>query len=223
MKKSEIINAVVELVQDSSAPMRANIGRWVNLVLDDIASRGLLHSLQREERASMIPGNGVDMNTGRNYDLNTDTDKVYKVFIPALGGDAALKKISQDKFLEQMMIDGFVMTGKPRYYCIFGLRTLRLHPIPTSDIAPAAPTELQKLYVWKYKDPAALSENDDITEWKIKHTPCIVAGAYAYGARFDQLGDYAATKAEYENLIVRMFHDQESDLDMPHYTAYNDY
>lgn len=223
MKKSEIISAVVELVQDSSAPMRANIGRWVNLVLDDIASRGLLQSLQREERASMIAGNGVDMNTGRNYDLNTDTDKVYKVFIPALGGDAALKKISQDEFLRQMSIDGFVMTGQPRYYCIFGLRTLRLHPIPTSDIAPAAPTELQKLYVWKYKDPAALTENDDITEWKIKHTPCIVAGAYAYGARFDQLGDYTATKAEYENLIVRMFHDQESDLDMPHYTAYNDY
>jgi hypothetical protein len=223
LKKSEIINAVVELVQDSSGPMRQNIGRWVNLVLDDIASRGLLHSLQREERASMIAGNGADMNTGRNYDLNTDTDTVYKVFIPALGSDAALKKISQDEFLRQMSIDGFVMTGKPRYYCIFGLKTLRVHPIPSSDVAPAAPTELQKLYVWKYKDPASLTENDDITEWKLKHTPCIVAGAYAYGARFDALGDYASTKMEYENLIVRMFHDQESDPDMAHATAYNDY
>lgn len=223
MKKSEIISAVAELVQDSTGPMRGNIGRWVNLVLDDIASRGLLHSLQREERASMIAGNGVDMNTGRNYDLNTDTDKVYKVFIPALGYDAILKKLGQDDFLKQMAVDGFVMTGKPRYYCIFGLNTLRLHPIPTIDVAPAVPTELQKLYVWKYKDPASLTENDDITEWKLKHTPCIVAGAYCYGARFDQLGDYVTTKAEYENLIVRMFHDQESDLDMPHATAYNDY
>ncbi len=223
MTKSEIMSAVAELVQDSSAPMRANIGRWVNLVLDDIASRGLLHSLQREEKATMIAGNGVDMNTGRNYDLNTDTDKVYKVFIPALGTDSALTKISQDRFLSEMSIDGFVMTGKPRYYCIFGLKTLRLHPIPSADVAPAIPTELQKLYVWKYKDPAALSENDEITEWKLKHTPCIIAGAYCYGARFDNLGDYAPTKGEYENLIVRMFHDQESDLDMPHATAYNDY
>jgi hypothetical protein len=223
LKKSEIISAVAELVQDSTGPMRGNIGRWVNLVLDDIASRGLLHSLQREERAQMIAGNGVDMNTGRNYDLNTDTDKVYKVFIPALGYDSILKKISQDDFLRQMAIDGFVMTGKPRYYCIFGLNTLRLHPIPTLDVAPLAPTELQKLYVWKYKDPESLTENDDITEWKLKHTPCIVAGAYCYGARFDNLGDYVTTKAEYENLIVRMFHDQESDLDMPHATAYNDY
>lgn len=222
MKKSEIIDATVELVQDSSAAMRANIGRWVNLVLDDIASRGLLHSLQREERATMISGNGVDMNTGRNYDLNTDTDKVYKVFIPALGTDAALKKINQDEFLNQMAIDGFVMTGKPRFYTLFGLKTLRLHPIPSIDVAPATPTDLQKLYVWKYKDPAALTESDDITEWKLKHTPCIIAGAYCYGARFDSLGDYSATKMEYENLIVRMFHDQESDLDMPHATAYND-
>lgn len=202
--------------------MRANVGRWVNLVLDDIASRGLLHSLQREERATMISGNGVDMNTGRNYDLNTDTDKVYKVFIPALGTDAALKKINQDEFLNQMAIDGFVMTGKPRFYTLFGLKTLRLHPIPSTDVAPATPTDLQKLYVWKYKDPAALTESDDITEWKLKHTPCIIAGAYCYGARFDSLGDYSATKMEYENLIVRMFHDQESDLDMPHATAYND-
>ena len=222
LKKSEIINAVAELVQDSSGPMRGNIGRWVNLVLDDIASRGLLHSLQREERATMLPGNGFDMNTGRNYDLNIDTDKVYKVFIPALGSDAILKKIGQDEFLRQMSIDGFVMTGRPRYYTIFGLKTLRLHPIPTADVAPAVPTELQKLYVWKYKDPASLTENDDITEWKLKHTPCIVAGAYAYGARFDQLGDYAATKAEYENLIIRMFADQENDLDAPHATAYYD-
>jgi len=202
--------------------MRSNIGRWVNLILDDVASRGLLHSLQREERASMVAGNGTDMNTGRNYDLNTDTDKVYKVFIPALGGDAALRKISQDEFLNQMSIDGFVMTGKPRYYTIFALRTLRLHPIPSTIYAPSSPTELQKLYVWKYKDPAHLTENDDITEWKIKHTPCIVAGAYCYGARFDALGDYSTTKMEHENLIVRMFHDQETDLDRPRATAYND-
>jgi len=222
VKKSEIIDAVVELVQDSSAAMRGNIGRWVNLVLDDVASRGLLQSLQREERAVMVAGNGVDMNVGRNYDLNTDTDKVFKVFIPSLGGDAQLTKISNDELLKWMMIDGFVLTGKPLYYAIFGLRTLRLHPIPSSTYAPASPTDLQKLYVWKYKDPASLSENDDITEWKIKHTACIVAGAYCYGARFDALGDYTTTKAEYENLIVRMFHDQEVDLDRPHATAYND-
>ena len=222
MRKSEIVDAVVELVQDQSAAMRANIGRWVNLVLDDIASRGLLHSLQREERATMVAGNGVDMNAGRNYDLNTDTDKVYKVFVPALGTDGILTKISQDKFLNKMMLDGPVLRGKPEFYCIFGLRTLRLHPIPSLDYAPVTPTDLQKLYVWKYKDPASLTENEEITEWKLKHTPCIIAGAYCYGARFDSLGDYSVTKLEYETLITRMFGDQETDLDRPRATAYND-
>lgn len=222
MRKSEIIDGVVELVQDRSAAMRANIGRWVNLVLDDIASRGWLHSLQREEKAIMLPGNGVDMNSGRNYDLNIDTDKIFKVFIPSLGIDGILKKVSNDKFLEKMAIDGYTLRGKPEFYTIFALRTVRLHPIPSSTYAPTVPTELQKLYVWKYKDPAALTENDEITEWKIKHTPCIIAGAYCYGARFDSLGDYTATKAEYETLITRLFSDQENDLDRARQVAYND-
>jgi hypothetical protein len=222
MLKREIIDAVTELVQDASPAMRGNIGRWVNFVLDDIASRGLLHSLQREESAIMTPGNGVSLNVGRNYDLNTDTDKVYKVFIPALGSDAVLKKVSQDEFLNLMTCDGFLATGKPQYYTTFALRTLRLHPIPSADYAPTVPTDSQRLFIWKYKDPAALTEGDEITEWKIKHTPLIVAGAYAYGARFDSLGDYAATKAEYEMLIVKMFADQATELDRPRQTAYND-
>ena len=58
MLKSEIIDAVAELVQDSNPAMRGMIGRWVNFVLDDIASRGHLKSLQREEKASMIAGSG---------------------------------------------------------------------------------------------------------------------------------------------------------------------
>jgi len=223
MLKSEIIDGVVELVQDSSPAMRGNIGRWVNFILDDIASRGYLHSLQREERATMTAGNDTDPNVGRNYDLNTDTDKVFKVFIPALGGDAILKKVTQDRFLELMACDGFITTGKPAFYTIFGVKTLRLHPIPSLTYAPVSPTELEKIYVWKYKDVAHLTEQDDITEWKIKHTPCIIAGAYSYGARFDSLGDYAATKADYEQMVRRLFSDQNTELDRARQVAYNDY
>lgn len=202
--------------------MRGNIGRWVNLVLEDIASRGLLHSLQREQMITLIAGNGTDMTTGRDYTLTSDTDKVFKVFVPSLGIDGILKKVSNDKFLEKMAYDGYTLRGKPEYYTIFALRTLRLHPIPSTDYAPAGPTDLQKAHVWNYKDPTALTENDQITEIKIKHIPCIVAGAYAYGARFDSLGDYAPTKLEYENLIVRLFTDQETDLERPRQVAYNE-
>lgn len=202
--------------------MRGNIGRWVNLVLDDIASRGLLHSLQREETITLVPGNGTDMTTGRNYTLSSDTDKVFKAFVPSLGTDGILKKVSNDNFLEKMAIDGYTLRGKPEYYTIFALRTLKLHPIPSSDYAPASPTDLQKLFIWNYKDPAQLTENDAVTEIKIKHIPCIVAGAYAYGARFDSLGDYAPTKVEYEQMIVRLFTDQETDLERPRQVAYNE-
>lgn len=202
--------------------MRGNIGRWVNLVLEDIASRGLLHSLQREETITLLPGNGTDMTTGRDYTLTSDTDKVFKVFVPSLGIDGILKKVSNDRFLEKMAYDGYLLQGKPEYYTIFALRTLRLHPIPSTDYAPASPTDLQKAHVWNYKDPTALTENDQITEIKIKHIPCIVAGAYAFGARFDSLGDYAPTKMEYEHLIVRLFTDQESDLERPRQVAYNE-
>lgn len=202
--------------------MRSNIGRWVNLVLDDIASRGLLYSLQREETVTLVVGDGVNINTGRNYTLSSDTDKVFKAFVPSLGTDGILKKLSHDKFLDQMAMDGYLLQGKPEYYTTFGARTLRLHPIPSITYAPVSPSASQKLFLWDYKDPSQLTENDAIAEFKIKHVPCIIAGAYAYGARFDSLGDYAPTKVEYEQLIVRLFSDQETDLDRPRQTAYNE-
>jgi hypothetical protein len=222
MTKGEIIDGVVELVQDASAAMRGNIGRWVNLVLGDVASRGYLKSLQREERAVLTAGNGIDMVVGRNYDLNTDTDKVFKVFIPALGCDAVLRCLNEDQFMQKMVYEGFTATGMPQFYTIFGLKTLRVHPIPSLTYAPLVPTDLQKLYVWKYKDPAQLTETNTITEWKLKHNHIILAGAYAYGARFDSLNDYVTTKAEYERGIDRLFSDQNTDLDRAKQVAYND-
>jgi hypothetical protein len=220
--KSEIIDSVAELTQDSTPAMRGMIGRWVNFILDDIASRGHLKSLQREEKCTMIAGNGTDMNTGRNYDLNVDTDKIFKCFVPDWGCDGILKRVSPDHFLTQMLNDGARTTGQPRIYTVFGLKTLRLHPIPDSRFAPVSPTEEQKLYIWKYKDPAHLTEQQEITEWKVKHTPLIVSGAYAYGARFDALGDFVSTKAEYEMAVVRLFRDEAEDLDLPCQVAYND-
>jgi hypothetical protein len=223
LKKSEIIDSVVEFIQDSSAAARGLAGRWTNIVLDDLASRGLLDSLQREEKATLLAGDGASMTTGRNYDLAPDTDKVFKVFVPAWGyPDGVLIKKRPEQFLKEMLSDGPTLTGRPRIYMIFGARTLRLHPIPSGDFAPAIPTDLQKLYVWKYKDIAHLEENDEITEITIKHTPLLISGAYAYGARFDSLGDYNSTKLEYEKHIVDFFFDQENDSEAPRQTAYND-
>ena len=121
-----------------------------------------------------------------------------------------------------MAIDGYTYRSRPQIYMIFGLRTLRLHPIPSIDYAPINPTDLQKLYIWKYKDPAHLREDEEITEWKVKHTPLIISGAYAYGARFDAMGDYVSTKQEYEAAIIRLFADQEADLDEAPQVPYND-
>lgn len=222
MTKGEIIDSVVELVQDKSATMRQLVGRWTNIVLDDLASRGLLQSLQREEKTTLVRGTGTDMTTGRNYDLATDTDKVFKVFVPAWGTNGILTKKKPDQFLARMLSDGATATGRPDIYMIFGLRTLRIHPIPSADYAPAAPTDLEKLYVWKYKDIAHLTENDSITEIGIKHTPLLISGAYSFGARFDTLGDYSTAKQDYERGIVNFFYDQANDSEVATQTAYND-
>ena len=222
MLKGELIDGVAELVHDSSAAMRGNIGRWVNYILDDIASRGHLKSLMREEKATMIAGSGVDMNAGRNYDLNVDTDKIFKCFVPAWGCDGILKRVSDDHFLRQMLNDGATHRGQPRIYTVFGLKTLRIHPIPSSQYAPVSPTDLEKIYIWKYKDPAHLTEQQEITEWKVKHTPIIVHGAYAFGARFDNLPDFSSTQLQYESMVVRLFRDENEDLDVPTQVAYND-
>lgn len=221
MLKSEIIDSVVELTQDRSAPMRGLVGRWVNIVLDDLASRGLLVSLQREEKAALVPSPGTDMSTGRNYDLPADTDKVFKVFVPAWGTDGILTKKEPDDFLRIMMSDGVTHTGRPSIYTIFGAKTLRIHPPPNSTYAPTSPTDMEKLHIWKYKDIAHLAESDTITEITLKHTPLLISGAYAFGARFDSLGDYASTKAEYERHIVDFLFDQSNDLESPKRSAYN--
>lgn len=223
MKKSEIIDGAVELMQDSSGAARKLVARWVNYIIDDIASRGLLKSLQREERAQLRAGSGIDMNTGRNYDLPTDMDRVFKVFVPAWGCDGILRKYNHDQFLRIMLEDGALRQGRPYAYNIFGLKTLRIHPIPAAQYAPTSPRDIDKLYIWMLKDAAHLTENDDITEWKVKHTPAIVEGAYVYATRFGNLGDFATAQARYELMIRRLFTDQETDTDMATQVVYNDY
>jgi hypothetical protein len=221
--KGEIIDAIAELVQDDSAAMRGILGRWVNIVLDDLAARGYLNSLKREETTSLIAGDGVSMIFGRDYSLASDTDKVYKVFIPAAGIDGILTGVSEDHFLRLMLRDGPVGMGLPQFYTIFGTQTLRLHPIPSAQWAPASPTDLEKLYIWKYKDIAHLQEADDITDLRPKHQPLLIRGAYAFGCRFDELGDYATTKAEYEKAVVDFFFDQNRQPDRPKQTEYRDW
>jgi hypothetical protein len=97
MKKSEIIDGIQEFMQDKSAAARSLAGRWTNIALDDLASRGLLKSLQREERTPLIAGDGSSMTQGRDYVLADDTDKPWKVFVPDWGyPEGILKKIDEE-------------------------------------------------------------------------------------------------------------------------------
>lgn len=209
-------------MQDQSTAARTLVGHWVDIVLGDIASRGYLHSLQREEMTALREGSGTDMNTGRNYDLQLDTDKVFKVFLPAAGCDGILKKLSNDEYLEQMLQDGVLTKDLPRYYTVFGALTLRVHPVPSAEWAPAEPTNIQKLHVWKYRDITALAETDDLTEITVKATNMLMLGAYAFGARFDSFADYPATMQEYEKAVGRYFFQQSVDFDRPAQVQYRD-
>lgn len=222
MRKSEICNAVLELMQDQSAVARQLVNRWVNIVLGDIASHGYLKSLQREEATALVQGSGSDMSTGRNYDLAPNTDKVFKVFIPALGRDGILKKLNGDDFLERMLQDGATVVGQPRYYTIFGNLTLRIHPIPSAQFAPASPTDVQKLWIWKYRDIEDIGDNDEITEITAKARNMLMMGCYALGARFDSFGDYQSSMAEYERALNKYFFQQAVDFDRPPQVQYRD-
>jgi hypothetical protein len=216
MQKSEIVDAVAELVSDNSGAMRQLVNRWVNIVLDDIASRGLLNSLKREESASLVSGQ-------RNYDLAADTDHVYKVFVPAWGDpQGKLNKKTDDEFLNLMFEDGFELTGRPYAYNIFGPNALRLHPIPNLENAPVTPTTLQKIYVWKYKDIEHLDETDEIVEIKGKHTPLLIYGAYAMGAKFDSILDASDARGMFERGIKRLFFDETLDLERAKQVRYRD-
>lgn len=216
MKKSEIVDAVAEELGDKGGEMRQLVNRWVNIVLDDIASRGFLNSLKREESASLVSGQ-------RNYDLAADTDHVFKVFVPAWGDpEGKLAKKTHDEFLNLMFEDGFEATGRPSAYTIFGPNTLRLHPIPNLVNAPTSPTTLQKLYIWKYKDIEHLDESDEITEIKGKHTPLLINGAYAKGAKFDSIMDAGDAEMKYERGIRRLFFDENVDFERAKQVMYRD-
>lgn len=222
MKKSEVIDAVVELMQDKSAAARALVGRWVNVGLDDLASRGLLKSLQREERTSLVAGDGASITLGRDYSLDSDTHKVFKCFVPAWGIRGILTKKREEEFLTRVLSDGATYQSMPEIYTVFGLKTLRIHPIPNSTYAPAAPSDLQKLYIWKYKAIEHLQEGDEIEEVTQAHTPLLMWHGYKMGARFDSMADVPLTTQEYESAIARFFRDQNADQDSPAQMPYRD-
>lgn len=216
MLKSEVIDRVAELVQDSSGGMRQLISGWVNIVFDDLASRGCLVSLQREETTAIQSGQ-------RDYDLPANTDHIFKVYVPAWGfPQGILKKIDVDAYTQKMLEDGVDGTGQPKYYSIFGNRTLRIHPPASTDYAPASPTIHQKLHLLKYKDIEHLADADEITELKLKHIPTIIFGAYHFGAKFDSLVDSADAETKYERGILRIIGDQHKDLEMAKQVPYRD-
>lgn len=216
MLKSEIIDRVSELVQDSSGGMRALISGWINIVLDDIASRGHLRSLEREETTPIIA-------VQRDYELPAETDHVFKVFVPAWGyPQGILRKIDHDEFIEKLLCDGANATGQPRFYNLFGNRTIRLHPPASADFATGDNNVDYALHLMKYKDIAHLEDDDEITEIKIKHIPTVIFGAYHFGARFDALGDIVDAEAKYKKGINLIVGDQDADLEKVKQVRYRD-
>lgn len=215
MKKKEIVEGVLELMQDGDQDTRNIVNRLVNIVLDDIATRGHLMSLRREERTPFQVAT-------REYQLPDNTDKVWRAFVPAWEHDGILVQKNNDDFLDQMLCDGVNTVGRPRIWSMFNKTTLRVHPLPDSTAAPAAPIDDQKLHIWKYKDIALLNEEEDITEIKPKHIPALIWGGYAFGVLLDDEVDQPAAEARYERAIGRLFFDEANDLGRARATRYND-
>lgn len=210
------MDRIVEMLQDDSGPMRTMVGHWVDMVLNDIASRGLLKTLKREESTSLVEGQ-------RQYELPPDTDHVYKVFVPAWGDpDGYMHKKNEEEFLSMMFQDGFSYTGRPHSYNIFAQFTLRLHPIPNAASAPANPSSLQKIYIWKYKDIDTLPNTVDITELKAKHIVTLIYGCYALGAHFDSIVDAKDADIKYERGVKRIVGDSNLEWDRATQTRYRD-
>jgi len=215
MKKSEVVNAVLELVQDKSGPMEALVSRWVEIVLDDIAAHGHLASLEREEVTPLAQSQ-------RDYELQENTEKVYTVFVPAWGDpEGRLKKLSQEDFLTKMLEDGVTVEGRPQYYSIFADNALRVHPLADSTNAPSAPTDNEKLHIYKRAEMSTLSLGDDIREIKRSHIPTIIMGAYAFGAVFDSLVDSTNAYLKYQNMLKFIFRNEATDYDRATATRYN--
>lgn len=217
MTKNDIIDRVVELVQDKSSSMRTLLGKWVDIVLQDMSGRGLLPSLRREETTITL------VNGTRDYTIGSDIDHVSMVFVPAWGQEEGrLIKKSWEEIAEFIMQDGTAFTGRPKYYAIRKQENkIRLHPPPDSDNAPASPAANEKLALYTYRDVTTLALTDSVTEIKLKHIPLIILGAYSFGARLDSLVDSQDAFVRYERGLKRFTSDLTFDLERPVQNPYN--
>src|SRR5581483_4488222 len=195
--------------------MRNLVRSWVDIVLNDISSRGLLKSLREVDYVAMTAAT-------RTVTLDSDTDQIDAVQWPSSLSDATLEKINDEQLRAYMAQDGFATQGPPRFYNVLNKTTIRLHPIPDSTSAPASPTQLQKLWVWKYHDITKVSDDTEISEIKPKHIPTVLYGAYSFGAKFDSILDSADATMKYEKGVARTFSDNSLDLDRAPQTQYQD-
>jgi len=214
MIKDEVIDRVVELVSDKSGEMRLLVSHWVDIVLADIASRGLLHSLKRGENAyTLVLGQ-------RDYTLLSTTDHITQVFVLAWGSEGRLTKKSDDEFLKLVLDEGTTQ-GRPKYYNVFS-NLIRFHPVPDLASAPVSPSVSEKVTTWGYRDIASIADTADIPELKLKHIPTLIYGAYSFGAKFDSILDAADATMKYERGVNRIIGDSNRDLDRPSQVPYQD-
>ncbi len=214
MKKSEVVDRVVELLSDKSGEMRNLIRSWVDIVLADIASRGLLDSLKFEETAGMFTAHRG------SYGMAVNTDQYFGFFIPSLGyPQGVLQKLNDNDFMRRRLEDGIDTEGPPQFYNIFGNssgadgNSIRVHPIPDKTYSTIS---------WRYKDVTALNESDDIREIKLKHIPTLIYGAYSMGAKFDSILDAADSTMKYEKGVGRIMMDNNTDICRPQQVIYRD-
>ena len=109
-----------------------------------------------------------------------DTDKIFKCFVPAWGCEGILKRVSDDQFLRQMLNDGATKQGQPRIYTVFRLKDLAPSPDTVKPVRASYADRRAETIHLEVQRPGALDRAArEITEWKVKHTPLIVAGAYS--------------------------------------------
>ena len=196
--------------------MKNLISVWVDIVINDIASRGFLPSLQREDTISLVASQ-------RDYAYATDVDHIFRAFVPDWGDpQGILKKRTWEEILQLMLEDGITDEGRPEFYTVRAQEDkIRLHLIPNAANAPASPTDAQKLHLFVYREASELAISADITEIKLKHTPIIIWGAQSMGARLDSRLDANDALVRYEAGIKRIIGDAQMDLDRPYQVRYN--
>lgn len=208
MTRDQLLTEVLERLGDASSTMASKIGDIFDLVLADMASRGILSALRQLSTGFNVVL-GQEVYTTQAITGLSNPDYPYDIlglFIPSYGYPAAIiEKVAMDRYQSRKALNS--ANGQPEMWTLFPNETAIAIWPPASATYAGTGTA----YLYYVKPPTAISGSTEISEVRREDLHVLVSGVYKFASGFfdnetiEQLSaDQAKYSAHYEQGIAVM-------------------